>query len=258
MRIEFDTGNSAELAAVSALIASLRGESATLAVGTVVPETLPPPAPAESVAVPTPPAAVADVAVPPVPSTTVADAPPPVAGVEVDVEGLPWDARIHSTPAKKNTDGKWRAKRNLDDAVRESVVAQLRQVMAAPAPAAATAEPMFEESAPGVPLPNTTPETADAATAFAAPVATPAASVPPAPVAETPAPVPPAPPAPAAGVTDFASLMRKVTALQGAGKLTVADTQAIAVSLGLTGLRDLMTRGDLIASFDALLPSLEG
>ena len=38
------------------------------------------------------------------------------------------------------------------------------------------------------------------------------------------------------------------------GTLTVQDTTAIATSLGITGVRDIMHRPDLIPSFDQLLP----
>jgi len=48
--------------------------------------------------------------------------------------------------------------------------------------------------------------------------------------------------------------MRKITGLQSAGHLTVEGTTQIATSLGITGVRDLMHRPDLIPSFDALLP----
>ncbi|MBF0340719.1 MAG: hypothetical protein HQL95_07110 [Magnetococcales bacterium] len=33
---------------------------------------------------------------------------------EVDVFGLPWDARIHSVGRTKHKDGRWRLKRNVD------------------------------------------------------------------------------------------------------------------------------------------------
>lgn len=52
----------------------------------------------------------------------------------------------------------------------------------------------------------------------------------------------------------FPELMRKITALQSSGALTVAGTNKIAVGLGLTGVRDLTHRPDMVASFAALLP----
>lgn len=171
----------------------------------------------------------------------------PSSGVELDADGLPWDARIHSGPADKrpkNADGRWRRARGVDDATVEQVTAELRQVMGAPAPAPTPA------AAPTPPAPAPVP-----------------ASPPPAPVAAAPTPAPAAPPpTPAAAVTEsgpavaatavetFADLMKKVTRMQTAGLVTVETTSQIAASLGLTGLRDLMNRPDLVPSFDALLP----
>ena len=188
------------------------------------------------------------------------------AGVETDKNGLPWDERIHSGPKDKrpkNADGSWRKRRGVDDALVEQVEAELRQVMGAtgnPAPAAPTAAASPEPApapaptaAPVVPPP--TP--ADAGTASGPVAATTADSAPPAPPVATPAPAPaptpPASPAPSGELT-FPELMRKITALQSAGTLTVQATNEIAVSLGLTGVRDLIHRPDLIASFAALLP----
>ena len=49
--------------------------------------------------------------------------------------------------------------------------------------------------------------------------------------------------------------MRKVTALQTAGLLTVETTKQIAESLGVTdGLRGLISRPDLVPTFASLLP----
>lgn len=61
----------------------------------------------------------------------------PVAGVTHDNTGLPWDGRIHSTPATLTAKGLWRAKKNTDAALKAAVEAELRggTVQAAPAPA---------------------------------------------------------------------------------------------------------------------------
>jgi hypothetical protein len=48
--------------------------------------------------------------------------------------------------------------------------------------------------------------------------------------------------------------MKKVTGLQTAGLLTVQSTSEIAQALGLTGMRDMLHRPDLVPTFDALLP----
>jgi hypothetical protein len=185
------------------------------------------------------PAAVTGVATTPTPPP----APSPANSVELDADGLPWDARIHSGPADKrpkNADNRWRRGRGVTDEQFNVVAAELRQVMGAPAPLAAP---------PVAPVPAP-PETAPAASA---PI--------PAPPAPPPAPEPvamesgPVVAAPAASVATFTDLMRKVTRMQTAGLVTVEGTSQIAQALGLTGLRDLMQRPDLVGSFDALLPA---
>lgn len=86
--------------------------------------------------------------VPAAPSASVPAAAPPAAltpnsltvalAAELDSAGLPWDARIHSDTHKKNADGSWRFRRNLDEAVKVAVLAEMRGVAAVPlAPPAA-------------------------------------------------------------------------------------------------------------------------
>ena len=53
----------------------------------------------------------------------------------------------------------------------------------------------------------------------------------------------------------FPTLMRKITGLQSSGVLTTQATNDIAASLGLTSIRDLVNRPDMVASFAALLPA---
>lgn len=48
----------------------------------------------------------------------------------VDSSGLPWDDRIHSTPAKARADGTWRARRGVSDELVAQVTAELRQAQA--------------------------------------------------------------------------------------------------------------------------------
>ena len=220
------------------------------------------------------------------PTASPSSAPP--AGVELDAKGLPWDGRIHAGTAAKPIkvgDGSWRKRRGVDDATVATVEAELRQVMAAPGPNATPAAPTAAASpepapapaptaAPAAPPPTPEPAamasgpdvatTAPSAPPPAPPVAAPpvaAAPLPPVaaatPVEPAPAPAAtptPPPAAPTGPVTALPELMRKITALQTAGTLDVAGTNAIAVSLGLTSVRDLVQRPDLVASFDALLP----
>lgn len=174
-------------------------------------------------------------------------------GVEVDAAGLPWDARIHSGPADKkprNGDQTWRRKRGADDALVAQVEAELRAALGAPAAGSVPAAPIPPAPAP-VPAP---------------PAAIPVA---PAPIPAPPVPVPTPEPAATASISpvvttapseapaaDFAGLMRKITARQTAGVLTIESTAALCAALGIAGIRDLVTRPDLVPSFDALLPPL--
>ena len=49
------------------------------------------------------------------------------AGVDVDLDGLPWDGRIHASSRAKLADGKWRTKRGVTDAQVATIQAELRQ-----------------------------------------------------------------------------------------------------------------------------------
>lgn len=69
--------------------------------------------------------------------------PPPVAdddatpeGVTVDANGLPWDARIHSSGKTLLADDTWRLKRGVPDDERQAIEAELKQLMAIPVPPA--------------------------------------------------------------------------------------------------------------------------
>jgi len=284
MQIHFDTGNAAELAAVAAMIAHLRGDdglhndiaqaiaNSNARMGapeplrgepdirqpTVVPT---PPAPPAPPAPPSPgdeqdPAAAFGAPAAPAPSggATAGDAQPNPGGVELDKNGLPWDGRIHASTKGKIGDGSWRKKVGVTTELTAQVEAELRAALGAP-PAAPAPE------APAAPIPPAPP-------AAPAPVPAPPPAVPVAPVPMA-APVAPVPTPPAADTasgpaaattaasapaTDFASLMRKITGLQAAGALTVEQTAEISGALGISGVRDLITRPDLVPSFDALLP----
>ena len=109
-------------------------------------------------------------------------------GVEVDKQGVPWDARIHSSSKKLSTKGIWAKRRNLAEGVYETITAELLSGQPQPEPAPVSQDRPVPV-APAVPnAPTATP---------AAPVATPAASTPAVPqapevpsVPEAPAPLP--------------------------------------------------------------------
>ena len=142
----------------------------------------------------------------------------PVESINLDSEGLPWDSRIHSSSKAKNADGTWRIKRNSDKEFVAGVVAELKKVMAIPAPTAVTS-PSAVEPPPTV------------------------ATVPPPPVA-----------APAADT--LAGLMDYIMERNRLGTLPMATVTHTVKAQGLGSLRDLDTRPDLIPAFKAALEAV--
>lgn len=156
---------------------------------------------------------------PPAAPAAVPSAPATPSAVALDANGLPWDARIHSSSKEKVKAGTWKYRRGVDDAAITQVEAELRQLMAIPAPAPA-------------------------------PVATPA----PAPVVPAPPVVPPAP----AAVTPpgVVLAMNIINPLIAARK---ADTPAILAKLADMGLKtpsDFTARPDLLPEFQQWADSL--
>lgn len=88
------------------------------------------------------------------PSATIAPEDSPAAGQDTtqkDKDGLPWDARVHSTPPNMNADGLWRAKRGRKEEDYAAVKASYAPVPAAmPQPPAAPPAP---PAVPGTPAP---------------------------------------------------------------------------------------------------------
>jgi len=151
------------------------------------------------------------------------EAPP---GVVLDAAGLPWDARIHGSTKTTNKDGTWRGKRNVDPNMVAAVEAELRAALAAPGAPAPTLDPAAAFG------------TLDPAAAFG-----------------TPQPEAPAAPAPPVAATNaFAEFMKRVVAKQAAKTVTTEMTVEIAKSFGLSSIRDLAARPDLIPAFEAALP----
>lgn len=192
----------------------------------------------------------------------------PVDRSEVDGAGLPWDIRIHAGGKTKNKDGTWRGKRGVDPALVATVEAELKAIMGAPAVTVADVAAGAVPPPPPPPVPEGStdgPVMVDPAAAFGgnatapavpAPPATPAAGAATAPDTNGPAATPGASPSsasPAADMGEFARVMRVVTAKQKAGMGTEITT-TIAQQLGLTSVRDLVKRPDLIPAFEAMLP----
>lgn len=73
----------------------------------------------------------------------------------VDKNGLPWDDRIHSTPAKLTTKGEWRARRGVAPQLVASVEAELRARTAAPVQQ--TQSVVMQQQPPFGAIPGTVP-----------------------------------------------------------------------------------------------------
>lgn len=198
----------------------------------VPPPTVPEAPPASSSApsvCPAPAAPTAPVAAAP----TAPAAPSSPAGVELDKNGLPWDARIHSESRNKVADGSWRQRRNLDPTVKANVEAELRHLMAlnaGGAPAVPPAAPPAPPPAAAVPQPPTPAP---------APAAVPGAS--------------PSSPAPA----DIGALLTKLAPHFASGALTQAQADAVCQKHGLQNLSQAVLTPALVpalaADFEALL-----
>ena len=156
------------------------------------------------------------------------------AGVEVDSERMPWDARIHSESRSKLANGTWRNKRGIDNALIAQVEAENMALMAIPArPALSAAE---ASALVQFPIDSSVPP---------APTATPAApaapEIPVIPAAPAATPTPP----PVTATVDASAVFRRVTELQAAQKFPQASVDQACASVGLTKITDVFKRPDL-------------
>lgn len=174
----------------------------------------------------------------------------------VDENGEPWDARIHSTPAKTNADGTWRAKRGVKAEEIAAIKAE-RDTEREPVATNETNAPVGEQEV-------MVPDLAAAAQALYGGAVIPA----PAPKA------PPAPPAPTVhkveidqndkgepvvGVApSFLDVMKAITAAQKDGKIDTAKVKELCAAVGAgestMGLNG-PDNGDKRGAFMALLAS---
>lgn len=185
------------------------------------PEVPPPPATVAATVVPSPPV-LTPAPVAPAPSAPAVHT-SPVGGVETDTDGLPWDARIHAGTKNKNADGRWKAKKGINDpAFVERVKTELRQVMG---------------NAP----------TVVSAPAGAGAVAT--VITPPAVTVNAPAPAAP-------NVDTFVALVGRASAAMMAGKVTQDELNAIAAKWGVVSLPLAANRPDLVPSIGAEIDAL--
>jgi hypothetical protein len=139
----------------------------------------------------------------------------PTSPVETDADGLPWDERIHAGTKRKNADGRWTAKRGLNDpALVTRVTEQLRQVTA-PLPSGPSTVAAVPLPAPGGPL--------------------------------VPAP------AGAASPTSFEQLMPLLTSATIAGKIPPTAANEACVAHGLQGVIALQQQPVYVATIWAYL-----
>lgn len=194
---------------------------------------------------PAPPVPAAVVPPPPV-SSGVAPVSPP-AGVDVDAEGLPWDARIHGIKLNEagepnfTAKGLWKRRRNTNDAVWDQVRTELKQVMSVPSPIEALAA-RVPDAAAAFSVPNVPPP----------PPPAPAATVPPVPAATNAPDIQPAP-APAPDIGAFGALLKRIIEAQDAKQITVEQTNQAVQSMGLNTIGDLLNRPDLVAPVELVL-----
>jgi len=170
----------------------------------------------ESLQAATPATATEQTPPPPPPATTEqAATPPPPTTVDVDSEGLPWDARIHSSgKTKLKKDNTWKLKKGIPEQEVVAVKEELRAAMGVTTEQTPPPPPATEQTPP--PPPATDSE--QAAT-----------------------PPPPPPPATATTVT-FAEVMPKITA---AG-VTQEQIMAASAAFGLNNLLELSQKPELI------------
>ena len=171
---------------------------------------------------------------PPAPPLEVAEAAPtapvapsnPAPAVELDADGLPWDARIHSETRSKVVAGTWKYKRGVDPRLVEQVEAELRGVMGLPAPAPAESAAEADiSSVDGTTAPTSAPSLT--------------------------------PPAPTAtGAVTFPQLMLKISKAVSEGRTTQVAVIETVKGCGIESLPLLAQRPDLVPTVDAAIDAL--
>lgn len=156
------------------------------------------------------------------------------AGVQLDSRGLPWDSRIHSTPATMTEKQVWRKKRGLnDEALIKRIEAELLGGQTVPAPVPtlnpAAQIPGGAAVAASVPLPP--PAAGPSAATGAAGIPTSGIS---------------APTALASGPSTLPELMQQCAPLLSASRLDMARVLDACKAAGVESLNILQSRPDLV------------
>lgn len=167
------------------------------------------------------------------PPPPVAPAPPEttiVDGVELDANGLPWDARIHASTKGKNQDGSWKALRGVNKDIVPGIEAELR---------AALGNAASSETPPPPPVAASASTTAPAGAGDVPPPPPPPVQ---APGADAPPPPPPvvdaAPEAPAGPTA--ATVFKLITELKKNNRLPQEQQDMALEMVGLKGLPEFM------------------
>lgn len=204
-----------------------------------------------------------------IPVAPASAAPGSVASVELDKNGLPWDARIHASTKAMNVDKTWRTKRGVDPALVTQVEAELRAVLGVSAFPTTTAGALgIAGNVPPVPVATVTEPVISTATPIAAVV-----SIAPVELGNVPPPPPPAPGAqvstvaplavPVAAIPDtvpsapapisFPQLCAKITNALNTGTLTQARLGEVLGENKLSGLPTLAAFPQLVGPVAAAL-----
>lgn len=191
----------------------------------------------------------------------------------LDSEGLPWDARIHSTNKATIADGTWRLRRKpkeLDEAQWQAEIKtvrnELEQLMAIELPNAEDIKEWENSQQPDYYVDPAAPDgdktvelTIEPAAVFAPvppPVVESHVDVPPPPVTVAPPVIVPPPPVANVEPMTFPKLMTFLT--ERTGRITLEQVNELVAKHGLTRIDQLSQRPELIAAFVADVKTLLG
>lgn len=191
----------------------------------------------------------------------------------LDSEGLPWDARIHSTNKATVADGTWRLRRKpkeLDEAQWQAEIKtvrdELEQLMAIELPNAEEVEEWEKSKQPDYYVDPASPDGDETVelniepSAVFAPVPPPVVEshvdVPPPPVTVAPPVIVPPPPVANVEPMTFPKLMTFLT--ERTGRITLEQVNELVAKHGLTRIDQLSQRPELIAAFVADVKTLLG
>lgn len=191
----------------------------------------------------------------------------------LDSEGLPWDARIHSTNKATVADGTWRLRRKpkeLDEAQWQAEIKKVRneleQLMAIELPNAEEVEEWEKSKQPDYYVDPASPDGDETVelniepSAVFAPVPPPVVEshvdVPPPPVTVEPPVIVPPPPVANVEPMTFPKLMTFLT--ERTGRITLEQVNELVAKHGLTRIDQLSQRPELIAAFVADVKTLLG